>query len=414
MDAEEIDVVVIGAGQAGLATSHGLTSRGVAHTVLERGEAVGSTWAGRWDSFCLVTPNHTIRLPGGHYQGADPHGYLGRDEMVAHLRGYATRTAAPVRTRTQVTSLRGAPDGSLSLRVADGTRIRARHVVVSTGAFPRAHRPPWVADIPPWLPILDVADYRSPAVLPPGAVLVVGSGQTGCQIAEELTLSGRRVVLASGRAPWVPRRIEDRDAVDWLLETPFFDLSLADLPVPGARLLANPQLSGARGGHDLNTRTLAALGVEVSGRMLGIHDGQAAVFAEDLDESVAWGDARYAELRTMIGVSRTQRGLSVPTMPDPAPFDAGTALTRLPLRDLSAVILTTGYRPDYASWIDLPEAFDAMGFPLHTDGTSTAHPQLHFVGVHFLRSRKSSLLLGVGEDAELVADAVATSLGRAS
>lgn len=414
MGSEEIDVVVVGAGQAGLATSHELTARGVPHVVLEQAEAVGSSWAGRWDSFCLVTPNHTIRLPGGQYQGDDPHGFLGRDEIVAHLGDYAARIATPVRTRTRVASLSGAPDGSLDLGLADGTRIRARHAVLSTGAFPKAHRPTWAADVPPWLPVLDVSDYRSPAGLPQGAILVVGSGQTGCQIAEELTLAGRRVVLACGRAPWIPRRIEDRDAVDWLLDTPFFDATLADLPGPGARLFANPQLSGARGGHDLNTRTLAALGVQAVGRMSGIHDGATAVFADDLGESVAWGDARYAELRTTIRDSQTRRGLPAPGMPDPAPFDAGAAPTRLPLRELGAVILTAGYRPDYLSWVDVPEAFDAMGFPLHTDGTSTAHPGLHFVGVHFLRARKSSLLLGVGEDAHPVAEAVAGSLGLVS
>lgn len=407
MGSADFGVVVIGAGQAGLATSHELTLRGVEHVVLERADAVGATWAGRWNSFCLVSPNHTLRLPGGQYEGADPGGYLHRDEIVAFLGAYAARIGAPVRTGVQVASLVPAPGGWLTLGVAGGDPIRARQVVVATGAFPSVHRPPWVGDVPSWLPVLDVADYRSPTGIPPGAVLVVGSGQTGCQIAEELALSGRRVLLACGRSAWLPRRIEGRDVFDWLLETPFFDQSLADLPGPGARFLANPQLTGTRGGHDLHTRVLAAMGVQLLGHLSAIHDGTEAVFADDLDQSVAWGDARYTDLRATIQGSRARQGLPVPDMPDPAPFDVGNVPERLRLKELGAVILTAGYRPNYSAWIEAAGAFDSMGFPIHVEGRSTVVPGLHFVGVHFLRTRRSALLFGVGDDARQVAGAVA-------
>ena len=402
---EEIDVVVVGAGQAGLAVSHELAGAGVAHVVLES-DRVAAGWRGRWDSFCLVTPNDTIRLPGGEYAGDDPHGFLPRDGVVAHLERYAARFGAPVRAGVEVRSLRQTADGTLILDTGDGT-ISARTVVAATGAFQRSHRPAWVASLPAWLLVLDARGYRNPATLPTGAVLVVGSGQTGCQIAEELHLAGRQVVLACGRAPWVPRRIEGRDVVYWMLESNFMEMSVSDLPAPAARLLANPQASGTRGGHDLHFRTLAALGVDLVGHVSGA-DGDWVFFADDLGASVAFGDARYAELRATFQGARRAAGLPVPQMPDPPSFDvAGKG--RLALRGFGAVILTAGYRPAYQEWIHEAAAFDLLGFPLHRDGASTAIPGLYFVGVHFLRKRKSSLLMGVGEDARLVAQQIAAS-----
>lgn len=260
------------------------------------------------------------------------------------------------------------------------------------------------------VPVLDATEYRNPAAVPEGDVLIIGSGQCGCQIAEELTLAGRRVVLACGRAPWGPRRFEGRDLTDWLVEFGFFDVRTADLPDPSARLWANPQLTGASGGHDLNTRTLQALGVGLAGHLAGIHDGAAAVFTEDLAESVAWGDARYADLRSGITRWRTVHRLPVPEMPVPEPFDASAAVGEVALRDLGAIILATGFHPAY-QWIEAPNAFDSHGFPLHVDGASTVIRGLWFVGVHFLRARKSALLLGVGEDAAVVARDVAESVG---
>jgi putative flavoprotein involved in K+ transport len=399
---DEIDVVVVGAGQAGLSCSHELTEAGVEHVVLER-DRVGAAWHGRWDSFCLVIPNDTIRLPGGEYRGDDPHGFLPRDRVVGHLEGYAAGFGAPVRTGVNVVSLDQAHDGSLVLGTGDGN-ITARAVVVSTGAYQRAHRPAAVASLPSWLPVLDTADYRNPGMLPDGAVLVIGSGQTGCQIAEEIRLTGRDVALVCGRAPWIPRRLEGRDMAYWLLETPFFEMSVAELPGPASRLLANAQNTGVGGGHDLNCRTLAALGVTLTGRLVGAND-DTAYFADDLADSVSFGDARYADVRALISRTRLAGGLPVPEMPVPAPF-LPTARGSLKLRGLGCAIVTAGYRPAY-EWVHPADAFDNLGFPLHENGASTAVPGLYFVGVHFLRKRKSSLLIGVGEDATLVAEQVA-------
>lgn len=404
---ESIDVVIVGGGQAGLAVSHELTAAGVAHVVLER-ERIGSSWTHRWDTFSLVTPNHTIRLPGGEYAGPDPHGYLARDEIVTMLEDYAASFGAPVRAGVEVLSARRAAQDGWRVETRDGT-IQAKSVVVATGAYQRSYEPPAIADLRRWLPVIDSTEYSSPQSLPEGAVLVVGSGQTGCQIAEELTLAGRRVVLACGRAPWLTRTIEGQDVVDWILETGFMDAGRESLAGPEALLLANIQATGSGGGHDLHYRTLAAAGVELAGHLMAA-DRDEVRFADDLAESVAFGDAARAQIIAGLAASRQARGLPAPQVPDPEPFDV-EGLRSVPLSDLGAVIVATGYRPGYSEMILHPEAFDGLGFPLQEDGASTVLPGLFFIGVHFMRTRKSALLLGVGEDARVVAAQVAAYVG---
>jgi putative flavoprotein involved in K+ transport len=403
---EDVEVAVVGAGQAGLSVSHELTAVGVEHVVLER-DRVASAWRDRWDSFRLVTPNHTIRLPGGEYHGDDPHGFLGRDEMVGHLERYAASLSGPVRTGVDVVSLHREPAGAWRLETASGS-MRARAVVVATGAYQRAHEPAAVLDLQRRLPVVDSSAYRNPDALPPGAVLVAGSGQTGCQIAEELVTAGRRVVLACGRAPWIERRIAGRDVVDWVIETGFLDEPRDILAGPDALLVANVQATGVDGGHDLHYRTLAALGVQLAGHLVG-SDGLRAVFADDLAASVAFGDARRAELSALIVAAGAAKGISVPPLPDPPPFDQA-GLADVPVAELGSVVLACGYRPAYRGLVRHPAAFDAAGFPRQRDGASTVLPGLFFVGAHFLRRRKSSLLLGVGEDATVVAQQVAEGL----
>lgn len=252
--------------------------------------------------------------------------------------------------------------------------------------------------------MIDAENYRNPTAVPQGKVLVVGSGQTGCQISEELHESGRDVFLACGRAPWMPRRANGRDLVTWVSETAFFDTPLSALPSPAARLVANAQATGRGGGHDLHYRTLQASGVELLGRLAGV-DEHRAYFADDLADSVAFGDARYADVKQLLTDQLPARGMTAPELPDPPAFRADPPM-ELDLKGFAAVIFTSGFRPDYSRWVRLP-AFDDMGFPLTDGGTSTVIPGLYFCGVHFLRKRKSSLLFGVGEDASVVAQSIA-------
>ena len=404
---EKFDVVVAGAGQAGLSVSHELAAAGVDHAVLERGR-VGQTWRGRWDSFCLVTPNWTVRLAGSGYQGPDPDGFMPRDAIVGTLEAYARSFRAPVREGIAVTAVGSLPTGGFLLQTAAG-EIRTRALVLATGAYQRPHRPSAADSLPAGLPRLDIGDYRNENALPPGKVLIVGSGQSGAQVAEELRLAGREVVLSCGRAPWVPRRMAGRDIVWWLGETGFFDQTVESLPAPEARLTSNPLVTGHGGGRDLNLRTLRARGVTLTGRFLGAEGGTAR-FAPDLAASAAWGDARYREFTALI--HRRASELGIPLRADePGAFE-GEGPTSVDLSGFGAVLFTAGFRPDYRSWLPWPEAFDSLGFPLQKDGASAVVPGLYFAGVHFLRTRKSALLLGAGEDAGVVARRLIGSIGR--
>jgi putative flavoprotein involved in K+ transport len=394
--------VIVGAGQAGLAVSHELTAYGVDHIVLERSR-VAQTWRDRWDSFCLVTPNWSVQLPGGAYAGDDPDGFMPRDDIVRHLEAYASSFRAPVRECVDVTSLDPHPDGGFRLATAHAV-MQADSVVLATGAYQRPHRPAGAATLPSGLLQIDAEGYTNESALPRGKILIVGSGQTGCQLAEELNECGRDVYLACGRAPWCWRRIGDQDVVWWAVQTGSFDDSPADLPRPAARLLANMQATGRGGGHDLHYRVLQRIGVVLLGHFLGAEDGHAR-FAADLAESVAFGDVCYDDTRNSIIKTCSKGRMAVPEMPDPPPFDARPPV-RVSLSGFGAVVFTSGFRPDYSTWVHL-NAFDDLGFPIHHDGASTVVPNLYFCGVHFLRKRKSSLLIGVGEDASIVARTIA-------
>jgi putative flavoprotein involved in K+ transport len=401
-----VDVVIVGAGQAGLSLSHELAPAGVDHIVLERGR-IGETWRGRWDSFCLVIPNWTVQLPGGPYLGRDPDGFMSKKEIVGHLVGYAQSFQVPVREGVTVTSLEPGENVGFVLRTSQG-EMRARDVVLASGGYQKAHRPQAAAQLPTSVYVIDAEEYANPTTLPPGKVLVVGSGQTGCQLAEEIFEAGREVYLACGRAPWLPRRLEDRDTIAWLYDTPFFDVKLTDLSGPEARLLSSPQNSGRLGGHDLHYRTLQGQGVKLLGRFLGVANGRAH-FARDLAESVAFGDARYAEICEVIRKGCAARGARAPEMPPPPRFDANGP-DALDLSEVGTVLFTSGFRPDYGSWVRVPNAFDDMGYPIQQDGSSTVVRGLHFMGVHFQRKRKSATLLGVAEDATVLAEAISASV----
>jgi putative flavoprotein involved in K+ transport len=333
-----------------------------------------------------------------------------RDDIVAYLERYGRAVEAPVREGVEVGSVRPLPGGGFELETSAGS-IAARTVVLCTGAYQRPHRPAGADTLPADLLQIDVEDYRNPDELPAGRVLVVGSGQSGCQVAEELREAGREVFLACGRAGWGSRRIGDHDLFWWLSEAGDLDDSTDSLPSPAARLAGNIQASGRRGGHDLHYRTLRAIGVTLLGRLLGAEGGHAR-FAPDLGESVAWGDQRHAKVMEGFGKFAAESGHRWPEPPEPEPFDP-EAPERVSLEGFGAVVFTSGFRPDYDSWVHCPGAFDELGFPIHEDGSSTVFQGLHFAGVHYLRKRKSSLLIGVGEDAAIVAGSIAGRTARA-
>lgn len=400
---EEVEVVVVGAGQAGLATSHELTALGVEHVVLEAGSPGGS-WLGRWDSFTLVGPNHTIHLPGARYVGDDPGGFMSRGEITDHLQRYAGRLSAEVRADTPVRRLSRLGGGLFGLDTDDGA-VHARTVVLATGAYQRPLIPAALTDLSPAVPVIDVATYRNPKAVPTGAVLVVGSGQSAVQIAEELVLAGREVVMACGRAPWFHRRLEGRDLFEWLMAAGFYEQRPDELASPAARHGANVQATGARGGHDLHYRTLAALGVRLVGHLAAV-SGTTAYLKPDLAATIAAGDEGFGIVRQAVARACVLEGRPVPEIAPPPPL-LTEAPTELDLTGYGAVVVACGFRSGYTEWVEVPGLLDAQGFPIHDDGESTVAPGLHFVGVHFLRRRRSSLLMGVGDDATATAARIA-------
>jgi putative flavoprotein involved in K+ transport len=401
---ERVDTVVIGAGQAGLATSYHLTAVGLEHVVLERGE-VANTWrTERWDGFYLNTPRWTQALPGGEYSGSDPEGFSSLAETISYFDEYAKAIAAPVRTGVAVKRLT-VTGGGLRLELDDDA-LEAGNVVVAAGAYQRPTPTALASAVPADVFQLHTTAYRRPGQLPDGSVLVVGSGQSGCQIADELLEAGRRVYLSVGRCPWIPRRYRGREIVHWLVETGLSDQTVDTLPSPAARLACNPPVSGNDGGHDCNPRWLDARGATLLGKVQSF-DGQLVSIAPDLDDSLGFGDEFLAELVGRIDEFVESTGMDVPeetTAPPAAP--RGEPIGRLDLRaaGIGTVLWANGFRPDY-SWIAAP-LFDEHGWPVQQRGVTTV-PGIYFVGVHWLHKRKSSLLFGVGEDAAHIAAYIA-------
>jgi putative flavoprotein involved in K+ transport len=405
---EYIDVIIVGAGQAGLALSHELSGDGIQHVVLERGR-IGETWRHLYDSFCLVTPNWTVRLPGHAYNGPEPDGYMGRDEIVATLEEYAASFAAPLREGVFVSEVEPLPHGDFLVHTRAGD-LESRAVVLATGTFQRPNRPAAADSLPADVPCMDAGAYRNESALPPGKVLVVGGGQSGAQICEELCEAGREVVLACGKVAWVPRRLGGRDIVWWLDNVGFFDDTVESLPSPAARLRPNPTATGHGGGHDLHLRTLQAMGVTLAGHFLGA-ENDLVRFAPDLPETAAWGDQRHRELMSLMTRFASENSLDLPPPVELEPIlDRGPEW--LPLSELGVVIFAGGFRPGYRSWFRQSQAFRDLGFPLQRDGLSTVFPGLFFVGVHFQRTRRSSLLFGVGEDASIVSRRIGAYLAN--
>ena len=400
MTRKEVEVAIVGAGQAGLATSWYLTQAGVEHVVLEAGR-VAETWRSRrWDSFCLVTPNWSVKLPGAPYAGPDPDGYMHRDELVGHFQDWADSFDAPVKEGCAVTSL-DADDGGFALTTETGV-INARTVVVASGGYQKPYLPHGANDITSGVTQLLAEDYRNPESLAPGAVLIIGSGQTGHQLAEELHEAGRRVILACGSCSWAPRYFGGHDLVWWVIESGFWNRTLADLPSRAARLLGNVLATGHGRPHDMHYRTLHAMGVELAGRFVGAVDGTVR-FDPDLSAIIQKADALAAVFKKYVDALCVKRGLEVPwELPPPLQIRSRSEID-LAREGVTTVIWTTGYRPAY-DWVHLP-VFDDMGFPAQTDGRSPV-AGLYFMGVHFQRKAQSAVLYGVGEDAEIVANQI--------
>jgi putative flavoprotein involved in K+ transport len=404
-------VIVIGGGQAGLAMSWCLKARGILHLVVER-HRIGHEWATRrWDSFCLVTPNWQCQLPGFAYAGDAPHGFMNKDQIVAYLEDYARAFAPPILEQVAVSSLLQRGQGSFELATSAGD-FSADQVVIATGAYHGFELPRLAERLPAGIAQLHSSQYRNPQALPAGAVLVVGSGQSGCQIAEDLHLAGRQVHLATGSAPRTARFYRGRDVVDWLADMAYYELPVHEHPLKeGVRAKANHYVTGRDGGRDIDLRRFALEGMQLYGRLLGVDDARLH-FATDLAKNLDHADAVAESIKATIDRFITEQGIKAPTEPgytplwrpgpeQPSEVELGTAGIR-------SVIWSNGFRSDYR-WVELP-AFDGRGYPRHERGVS-AVAGLYFLGLPWQYTWGSGRFSGVGRDAEHLAGQIVRRLG---
>ena len=406
-------VAVVGGGQAGLSISYHLRERGIGHIVLEA-ERVGYEWRERrWDSFCLVTPNWQCRLPGFPYQGPDPDGFMTREQVVRYLEDYAAFVRPPLAEGVRVTRLRRAASGAFELATTAGA-LTADQVVVATGPYHGPAIPRLAERLPPAVTQLHSSRYRNPDALPDGAVLVVGTGQSGCQIAEDLHLAGRRVHLAVGGAPRVARFYRGRDCVAWLDEMGYYARNIDEFDdAEAVRARANHYVTGRDGGRDIDLRAFARDGMRLYGRLTGVVTGPGGTrleFAGDLKENLDRADAVAESIKDAIDAHIAAHGIDAPHearyVPVWEPDDPPRELD-LAAAGITSVIWATGFTRDHR-WIEVP-VFDGRGRVAHRRGVTNC-PGLYFLGLPWQYTWGSGRFEAVGRDAAFLADRIAERL----
>ena len=403
---EQIDTIIVGAGQGGLSTSYYLMQQGREHIILEQADQVAEAWRKRWDSFTLITPNWTIRLPGAEYQGDDPDGFMARDEVITYFEEYIEQFKMPIRFGIRMTSVEPMEAGYLVS--TDKGEFESANVVIATGFNQQPRIPPFGSNLSAEIFQLHSSVYRNPEALPAGAVLVVGSAQSGCQIAEELYQRGINVYLSVSRAGRFPRRYRGKDITRWLDEIGFSDRTVDQLPSPKAKFQASAHGTGKDGGHTINLHQFARDGVVLLGHIQSVQEDQ-IVLAPDLKENLANTDKIEADIIKGIDNYIEKSGQDVPIDPLPELSDGfqEELISELDLKSagITSVIWATGYKFDF-SLVKLP-IFDEDGYPVQKRGV-TGYAGLYFIGLPFLHTIKSGLLSGVGDDAAHVASSIAT------
>lgn len=404
MTVESIETLIIGGGQAGLTMSDMLSRRGKPHLVLERGRIAERWRSERWDGLRFQFPNWSVRLPDCPFRSSDPDGFATSGEIVNFIETYARQIEAPVRCGVEVTALQTNGAGKGFVAFTSTRPITALNVVIATGPYQR----PVIPDLPLRecsLFQVHASAYKHPDQLPSGGVLVVGSGASGVQIAEELARAGRQVYLSVGRHKRVPRRYRGHDLI-WWLETMRLDRMTIEQRGPDATL---PLITGAYGGHTIDLREFASRGITLLGRLQALQDG-ILHFADDLGRSLAYGDAAYSDFLERVDRFVDRRGMNVSADPQARarrndPPEVGDPVRQIDVSrsGLASIIWATGYRLDY-NWIDLP-VLDACGRPKHEHGIAPI-AGIYFLGLPWLSRMSSSFLSGVANDAARLAEAM--------
>lgn len=408
-----LDVAVIGAGHAGLGVSYCLRRYGLRHIVLERGR-IGESWrTQRWDSFVLNSPNRFNVLPGDTYTGPNPDGFDTQESFVAYLEGYAQRFHLPVEEHTRVIAVeRNSSLYHVTASVRGTTKkYDCRQVVVASGGMNALRIPALAKNFSPHIRQYHAGEFRSPSELPDGAVLVVGSAQSGLQVAEDNIEAGKRVYLSTSAVGRVPRRYRGRDIFDWLLRVGFFDTKTEDVTDPRELEMKQPQVSGVGPlGHTLSLQSLARRGVVVVGKVDSAK-GNVVTLQPNAADHLRFGDEVSSRIKGLIEQFITTHHLSIqPPDTDTAdePDINGSCASSMSALDLGkenirSVIWATGFTGDF-SYLKDP-VINENGTPMHRNGISDV-PGLYFAGLPWLRKRKSGIINGIVEDAAFIAEHV--------
>ena len=405
-----VPVAIVGGGQAGLSVSYHLKQRGIAHLVFEKHTAA-HTWATqRWDTFCLVTPNWQCDLPGHRYDGPDPDGFMRKDEIVAYLEALVAKVRPPIREGVAVTRVARRDDGLFAVQTSEGD-YTADEIVVASGGYHTPIIPRLAERLPPAITQIHSNAYRNPAQLPDGAVLVVGSGQSGAQIAEDLHLAGRQVHLAVGDAPRCARFYRGRDVVAWLADMGYYEKTVDDHPLrDGVRDNTNHYVTGRDGGRDIDLRRFALEGMALHGILDDYADG-ALRFRDNLRRSLDQADRTYNGINAAIDAYIAEAGIAAPVQAPYSPvWEPGEPVTALPLEGsgITSIVWCIGFAPDFR-WLDA-SVFNGAGRPKHRRGV-TQEAGISFVGLPWLNTWGSGRFGAVGRDAEYIVQVIQARLG---
>lgn len=401
-------VIIVGGGQAGLSISYCLKERGVDHLVFEKNK-IGYSWRSkRWDSFCLVTPNWQCKLPGYGYPGDTPHGFMKKEEIIQYIESYAASFDPPVQEGVEVLNVcKNNADGMFELTTSTGN-YTADQVVIAAGSYHLPKLPRVAERLPEQIVQLHSSEYKNPESLPDKAVLVVGTGQSGCQIAEDLHLAGKQVHLSVGGAPRSPRRYRDRDVVDWLDQMGYYDLAIDEHPQKDkVRTKANHYVTGRDGGREIDLRQFALEGMKLYGRLQTINNGTLE-FCDDLKQNLDQADAVSESIKKAIDGFIEKHQIDAPTEPPYHPVwqpESEPLSLDYQQANIGAVIWSTGYQPDFR-WVDIP-VFDGRGYPGHDRGVTGVYG-LYFLGLPWLYTWGSGRFSGIARDATYLADYILT------
>jgi putative flavoprotein involved in K+ transport len=402
---QHLSVIIVGGGQAGLSLSYYLKQSNIDHLVLEKRTLMHSWRNARWDTFCLVTPNWQCALPDYPYKGNDPHGFMKKDEILEWLDGFARHVDAPVLEGVRVQRVAVRAEGGYSVQTSNGD-FTADQVVVASGGYHTPIIPRMAERLPATIKQLHSEQYRNPQSLPEGAVLVVGSGQSGAQIAEDLHLAGRKVYLATGDAPRCARFYRGKDVVDWLADMNYYEMPVEQHPLKeGVRDNTNHYVTGRDGGRDIDLRRFANEGMELFGRLNDFEDDKLQ-FSPNLASNLEHGDTIYNGINASIDKYIAKMGIDAPAggVYEPVWEVREERSTLDPVAaGITIIVWCIGFTPDF-SWIDVP-VFNGRSYPGHVRGV-TRQPGLYFLGLPWLHTWGSGRFSGVARDAAFIAERI--------